>query len=836
MIDSLLYQWNNGKLLYPLGVQIEGYQRPNDWSELVQESEITKLLTEWYVRKLAKKQQVTGQRKKALIRIITTTRWHSLCEVKEEELALLGKAMMKYSDYKKTAKVDIPMLNDLRLLLINSGRNDIKRPRDIAKEKRMKYPQDMPDTETRFGWVDIEKYPKLKEIREKAGTFLIRLKNEGLAVGTINARTSHINNFFRYLIKYYPLSDITIELVDEMFLPQNPNSLVEHFLKTKKRRSAIAEVNAVVTFLVHCELYSVKARKNTPKDKQSTKRFQQYRDAMPKEMVSHIIDIIKNRPPNTTTVWDKDRADSKWWKHDVYPIFPMMMLLGYYIPLRGEQIRNLCRKNSFVFKENGEIDSFVINTDKNVNRKYLQEIPCVWDDLQAFVPFLKWHKQYFKHLPTIEYHDDSNSPWEDIEPLMILPQSLRPMANKTHFDYHKKILCKYQLEKMEEANKRGDKDYPMVAWRRDGKPFFESIEELDSVSSAFMTKIDVSYDIHSLRVTGATRYLESGVGIKTVMDLTGHTSPETLMRVYINLTKEEKVNTLKSAINKIYFGDSENLVSSGKELIKGELADAYDVGEDSIKNTLEDNKLFSLYRKSGAVGTKVELYKGTEIALKKHPSVWRPMIHGICPSVKCPEGRENKCSICPYLITGKLFINGITHQLNALFAIFQRESVEVDIERKKGYDNHAKAESLESILEEIFGWQEILSRVEEDIREEGNKERGITKTELEPFKKKSLSVFGTESLHLELAYLKNAYNAELMGVEKDRFGMKILTIKAMRLAIEMGDKKMFDSIGENESKSIDLLMQYYNGNITYKHDVKNFVTSMNMIPEKVQKI
>ena len=48
---------------------------------------------------------------------------------------------------------------------------------------------------------------------------------------------------------------------------------------------------------------------------------------------------------------------------------------GYYIPVRGEQVRNLCREKSFII-ENGRVEKIIINTDKNVNRKNYQELPC----------------------------------------------------------------------------------------------------------------------------------------------------------------------------------------------------------------------------------------------------------------------------------------------------------------------------------------------------------------------------------------------------------------------------------------------------------------------------
>ncbi len=729
-----------------------------------------------------------------------------------------------------TLRPDITILNDLRYMLIDQGREDIKKPRDIAREKRSQYYGEGSSIEERFEWVDTEKYPTLAVLKEQAYSFLGRMKVQGLAVSTINAKATAVNNLFRFLIDKCPFDEITVELFDELFDPESERSLYAYLKEVRNNEeSAGSELNKMIHFLIHCELYSAKAKKNTPVQRRRTKR-EPYRDAMPKEMVAHIVDILKTRPPNSTTAWEREKADSSWWKYDVYPVYPMMMLFGYYIPVRGEQVRNLCRENSFVFDAHGKIESFVINTDKNVNRKYLHEVPCVWDDLQLFVPFLRWHKAYFPHLTKVKYHNDENSPWEDIVPLMITPQVLRPMDKKTHMDYHKRVLCQYQIEVAEAAKKNGHSDYPIVAWRKDGKPFYESIEELNRTSSTDMGNIKVSYDIHSLRVTGATRYLEAGVGIKTVMDLTGHASAETLIRVYVQLTREEKEKSLRSAAENIFFGDKEKLIENSNSLIKGEFVKAYNGGREQMEKSLEENKLFSLYRKASVTKTARELAPGTEIVLEKHPTTWRPMIHGICPSVKCPEGRENKCSLCPYLITGKLFIDGIVHQLNNIFAAFQREAFVIEEEEKQRYGNHAKIEAQETRLEEILGWQEIIEKIDADIACDSG--AGI-----KPLKKgsKKAGAVAAETLSTELAYLKNAYDAQLIGVEKDHFGMKILTIKAMKVAVEMGDKEAFDSIGKDESKAIDLLMQYYTKGIEQKEEVGKFISSIGILPQKIEK-
>ena len=836
IIDKFFgFQWSRKKLLYPISNMPQGYQRPDNWNELVEDSEISQKLSVWFKQRIkSTDKQNFYHRRQALNRVLSSTRWYSPDQVTEGEITLLKKAIKKSSEKEEKRKraddFDRLILNDLRQMLIEGGRDDIKLPRDHAREMRSEYFGDGSELERRFEWVDTVQHPNFAPLVKNAYSYIERLKTSGLSLGTINGKATAVNNFFRYVLKVFPFDEITVDTINEAFDPKSNKNLLKHLEEVRAtKQSAMNELYKIIHYLVHAELYSSKARKNTPLKKLKTK-LQPYRDAMPQEMVSHIIDILQNRPPQSTTLWNKEKADTTWWEHEVYPVYPMMMLFGYFIPVRGEQIRNLCRENSFVFNPQGQIDTFIINTDKNVNRKYLQEIPCAWDDLQIFVPFLKWHKEYFPYLQKVKYHNDDNSPWEDIVPLMITPYTLRPMSNSTHFDYHKRVLCQYQIEVIQKAKEEGHSNYPVVAWRIDGKPFFKDVEELNNEKAiVFQKNIRVSYDIHSLRVTGATRYLENGVGIKTVMDLTGHTSPDTLLRVYIRLRRDEKENTLRSASEKIFFGNKETLIESSNQLLRGELTEAYE--REDISSSLEDNKLFSLYRKESTTQNNRILHQGTEIAKSKHPSTWRPMIHGICPAVKCPEGRENSCSLCPYLITGKLFTEGITHQLNNSFAHFQRESITIEEEKSKGYNNHAKIEGIETLFEEILGWQEILSKIAVDINEECTPRDTAKKSEMTLFKDQAQKIFGTESLSTELAYLKNAYDAQLMGVEKDRIGMKVLTIKAMKIAVKMGDEALFDSLERNESKSIDLLMQYYKKGVTHKEDVKKFITSVELLPK-----
>ena len=837
LIDKFFgYLWSKKKLLYPINNMPGRYQRPEDWNEVINETPLAQMVGEWFDKKTNASKTVM-YRKNAINKVFSSTRWYAPEQITDKELTLMQKAIggeFGTPIYKRRSdEFDVLVINEIRFMLIDSGRDDIRKPRDIAQEKKARY-NDEGELLNRFKSLHLDEYPNFITLQKFYEEYIQGLKDEGHAVGSIQGQVSTLNNFTSYMIEHFPNKELSTGLVNEMFNPKSEKNLYVYLQKVRNsKESAFSELKSMVRFFAYSDIYSSFAEKNTPAFKRKTKR-EPHRDAMPKEMVSHVVDILKNRPPNSPTKWDKNKADYSWWKFDVYPVYPLMMLFGYFIPVRGGQIRWLCRDNSFVFDKFNKIETIVINTDKNVNRKYLHEIPCVWEDLQIFVPFLKWHKEYFKNIPKVKYKNDDNSPWADITPLMTTPKGLNPISQSTHNEYHKKVLCQYQIEKTEEAKSSGDKDFPIVAWRDDGEPFFKDVEALNNAKTSEMKKINIAYDLHSLRVTGATRYLEAGLGLNMVMDLTGHTSVETLTRIYIRLTKEEKEKSLKSAIDHIYFGDSSTLMESTSGLLKGEFARAYDKGADSLEKAFSDNKLSSFYRKDSINDTSNKRESGIEVSLSKHPSTWRPMIHGICPSVKCPEGRENKCSLCPYLITGKLFVNGITHQLNNTFARFQRESLELEREKKENsYDNHAKTEGLETVLEEILGWQEILTKISIDISEDCVDPDSPKSIKPALIQKQSKKVFGLEKIDTELAYLKNAYGAEIIGVEKDIFGMKVLTIKAMKVAAELGDMKMLDSVSNDEKRALDLLMGFYTNKLENKEEVSEFINSIGASPKKI---
>ncbi|MCD6258712.1 MAG: hypothetical protein J7J31_03805 [Helicobacteraceae bacterium] len=150
------------------------------------------------------------------------------------------------------------------------------------------------------------------------------------------------------------------------------------------------------------------------------------------------------------------------------------------------------------------------------------------------------------------------------------------------------------------------------------------------------------------------------------MKLTGHTSQDMLLNVYNKLQIAEKRDLLSTAVKKIFLIDGEDTPDKLQNFLLDEMTNSYDNNEpNSLKQAFRANGLFSLTRKSSSEsqdGTQID--NGTEIAQSSHPSTWTPIIFGICPGTKCPDGRENRCSLYPYPITDRIFLDGVIHQAN----------------------------------------------------------------------------------------------------------------------------------------------------------------------------
>lgn len=816
-----LKQWSEGKLLYPLLVSSSIIQRNYDLHNYIETSDLAMdfknhLDGRGFQTNTAK--NLFSQMLSVLVAVST----RSLDGLSERVLASLENASkQKIIDSKSKRKDNILYgCNEIRRYLISKGRTDITVPRDNSNNKRVETVADQ-----KYGSlnsIDVSGNSSLAELREEAVRFKAVLIIDGLAKGTIKTIMADIKNLFVYLITVFPNEEINTALIDNAFDPAFENNILK-FSKDKEFSEKNGFIRNSARFLKYCELVTPFALKHIPKIPQ--KRKIAARNAMPANMVRALRDILIHRPPKSGTSWQSEKADLSWWPHkNVYPVHPIMVLLHIFIPLRGAQIRNLCREQSFLHNETGNITHFVINTDKNVHREALQEIPNVWDNLKIVEPFLKWHKEYFPNLPEYVYNEDENAPWTKITPLMITPSNLRPMSQNSHMKYLKRLLLKYQIEENQALEAMGKEPIVSVIWPVSAEVTMpKNVEEVDALTETAIGKFKSCYDIHSLRVTGATRYLEAGLGINLVMMLTGHATPEMLMRIYVRLTMDEKKKHLHTAINKIYTGELESLVDASTTFVRKEIPEHYDASKpEEMQRAIHENGLFSLFRKAPDYDS-TEMDSGERLAMTNHPSTWFPMIHGICPGVQCPVGREKKCSLCPYLITGKIFLEGVVHQANLSLIHFHRASVDISEEESSGkYESHAKRERLDLLLEEVLGWWEIIQEIEDRLvpKSEDNQLENV------PMALRSQSnLVDGKIVPPEIAYLEANYDAMQLGIEKDREGLAVLAISAYNLAKETGEDHEIVRVVRDDKKLIDWLMGHYS---QYKQN--------NLLPDFIAKL
>lgn len=775
-------QWAKGKLLYPLILNNKRrFQRKMNYEAFLQEYNIPLVKVLYEYANIYDKIPIFRN----TFYIILATNWKYVTDVKNEDILKLQE-IIENSNLNKAQKGWYKRsLNFIVYALLEYGRTDLKTPYEYVN---MLFPKEY----SYYKKVDelVEKCPNYYPLRKDFIEYLEYMdKKERLAKNTQAGKRTHLKAFMDYIIQNKCDCMLTQKTFDDMFNFMREDNIVSYFEKKNKKFSST--LSDIAIFLKYIGYFSPYINKMLPKNRE--KKGESPRTPFSVEMIKDLADILMNRPPHEPTKWSKEKADTSWWPHDVYPVLPMMVLLHLYIPVRGVQIRHLCRKRSFVLNNEGKIEKIVVNIDKNRNRKYLQEIPFVFSGLEIFNDFLKWHKEYYPKLPEYEY--DKNSPFDRIEPLFIQPLGLKPIDKRVHFIYLKRVLAQYRIE----LAQKGKNNFYFIELTDEGKQilgkeFFESIEELNKTTNQFIEEhVKIMYDIHTFRVTGVTRYLEAGLPINIVMMLTGHTSPNIMLNVYNKLTSEEKKKLLRSAERKIMFDNPEKLKDNTEEFIQKEILPYYDKNNpDKLKKILSDNNLFTQKVKKSS--TSVKKIDAIDEIVKISPLNWIPIAGGICPNVMCPDGREKKCSLCPYFITGMYFIDGVIFRANSAVLNFYQKVEEYRLSQEK-----TKIEDLELLMEEIYGWYEILNKIQKENNSKNENNLPVLDKE----------IIGKANIPSALAYLENYYNAKLLKTTPNIYGIKVLTIKAIKLALKQKIENVEEIISD-ETKAVDYIMSYYN--------------------------
>lgn len=216
--------------------------------------------------------------------------------------------------------------------------------------------------------------------------------------------------------------------------------------------------------------------------------------------------------------------------------------------------------------------------------------------------------------------------------------------------------------------------------------------------------------MHTLRVSGITAMLESGVPLEVVSQfVAGHASLVMTLWYFKNSPGQ-----LREAIRQ----------AQDKALAEGDF-----VGSPEFMEQLEELSPF-LLSKDG-----VEREFGGDAAyaaMKAHTGLWTISSDGICPGTSCATGGEledggkahgpvpggRRCGLCRYWITGPAFILGQVAEANNLIYQIRRKGQELadakdllieqtdDGQHSKGRQTRSRIEALERELTiDIAEWQ-----------------------------------------------------------------------------------------------------------------------------------
>ena len=515
-----------------------------------------------------------------------------------------------------------------------------------------------------------------------------------------------ITENFLYTILDYPDED-KILTYQEFIIEQNLSA------NTKSRRFT----PLIVAFSDNNIYLSLKALKDKVpvfKDTNAGSSKNTHRRAITNPIVlTKLEDILKNRPP--ASKYHKQikvtEEYKKWWKHfdKVYPFEPLILLAHLYIPARGINFRLADHRTFLVKNENNKTTGYHFTHDKNKKRKTPYIAPNIWGDKLEIIEMLtKYVKFQFPTMLPITY--DSQNP-HGILPLFPNKEGTGFYSEDTHMKYWKRVLLKAQIEFNSEEN---EENISLIFPISD-LPIPQNPDDVDTLSQGNLEKFQVRYDLHSLRHTGATTYANAGMPLGLLALLTGHIDMNVLQSVYIELNAQKMIEMWKNVQN-IDIGNNTSLAEAGKTLIYHSEAIAKEVlGENSpekLLQFLEEGNFISI----GSYLNKDELtlYELGDFA-KIDPVFWSFKRYGICTSSQCPQGLENRCSLCPHFITSPAYIQEVAAHINLQNFRLAKYGNMIIENRKKGNpkDNENIRKSAQIEMEEMLGWIKILQALDE---------------------------------------------------------------------------------------------------------------------------
>lgn len=421
------------------------------------------------------------------------------------------------------------------------------------------------------------------------------------------------------------------------------------------------------------------------------------------EIIYKINDIVTNRPPSSNYYRNhKVDIDMSWWKHleRVRPFEPLLIKLHLQIPVRGGTLRLIDRDKILQFNNQGTVKGFYFVSDKNKNRRKPFIVPNIWrSELNFLINLIEYHKQYFPNIK--RFYPDDTTLKDGIVPLFANQEGTANFSNSQHLLYWTKVLIQTQMEFEAEG-----KNYNLVYSDEIELP--KTHEELNNLTSGQIKSFKRKYDIHTLRHTGITRYINAGMPPWFVQQLSGHSGLNTLLTIYWHANEEKLINEWAEKLN-INIPEEINMHQISELFIKKEILknEIDSINPSEILTILNQYCFFNLENRTVAFKNEITLDKIS----KTDPKFWKPCHGGICTKQQCPDEIIGRCSLCPYFISNYLFTNEIGLNMQLSMSRVKKYSDMVIANRKFGNnkDNSKLRQLMNVEIEDFIGWLEVLS-------------------------------------------------------------------------------------------------------------------------------
>ncbi len=553
------------------------------------------------------------------------------------------------------------------------------------------------------------------------------------------------------------------------------------------------------------------------------------------EIIYKINDIVTNRPPKSdyfrNHVVDMDMS---WWKHldKVRPFEPLLIKLHLSIPVRGGTIRLIDRDKLLQFDNYGNIKGFHFVSDKNKKRRDPFVVPNIWkSELDFLIKLVEYSREYFPNLKKI-YPDDTTLK-EGVLPLFPDSEGIKAYTSSQHHTYWTKVLIQAQMEFFQE----GKNEYNFVF--SDDVEFPTSMEEFDRLTSEDLKSFKKIYDIHTLRHTGITKYIRAGMPLELLRMLSGHSGFNTILTIYYHVNQEELVNNwlLK---NNIDITDDLDMHRTTDIFIKKEFIEEIEsINPERILEILKKYSFFNLTNRTLSFKEEITL----ESISKTDPKFWKARNGGICTRQQCPDGLNEKCSLCSYFISNYMFLPdiGLNMQLSMAKVKKYNDMVNKNREQKQNEKNSRLKSLIKEQIEEFFGWLEILELANNSYKEtiDGN---NIKLIPLEKSNENKSTYSIHPSLDINHGYLDTLVKAYQKKLNDDETVVDITNIIANKLIRYHAKNNTYHEIEglENEEIVKSFLPKYekisegWHNNSKSRKELENLLNLLDNKNEKLE--